>query len=176
MNPTTKKILFTAVIALVTLTLLWQGRTLWSHFALLKPVEQSLAGINGIKEFHWEKNSPASPAKLNITIEQADNLAITYTAVTGILDRTLGADGWQIVIRDHRSPALEQRYWSLQYPIQESIFTGNFTLMATRVQAGARGAVYVDNRNIYLQLSRDGAELYAVIPRQSGGASQNETF
>jgi len=160
----------TFVIALaVTVATLVAGQLMWQKYAVARPLDSGLQGIAGVTAATWEENKNGD-ITINITLGGVDNLAKTYGEIGDTAKRILGRRPARVILADNRTPELEALYYSLHYHLQEAIFTGNFSTMADHVDAKARAAgaqanVYVDDRNVYLQLSKAGAALYAVVPR-----------
>jgi hypothetical protein len=153
----------------VTVVVLVAGQLLWQKYAVARPLDAGLQGIPGVAAASWEE-SRNGDLTINATLGSVDNLAKTYGAIGATARSILGRPPTRINLADSRTPELEALYFGIHLYIQEAIFTGNFAAMAERVDAGARAAgadarVYVDAANVYVQLTRQGAALYAVVPR-----------
>ncbi len=162
------RLIFVIVLA-VTVATLVAGQLLWQKYAVARPLDNGLKGIAGVTAASWDENKNGD-ITITVTLGGVDNLAKTYGEIGETARNTFGRRPARIVIADSRTPELEALYYGLQYNIQEAIFTGNFAAMADRVAARARAGgadarVYVDARNVYLQLTKAGAALYAVEPR-----------
>lgn len=162
------------VLAVVlTLAALAGGQLLWQKYAVAKPLDKMLQGIDGLEQAAWEDGTKKEDiVKINVTLHQVTNLSKTYNHITEGSQRILGSKGFKIIIHDSRTPELEQFYYGIHYYIQEAIFNGNFAFMSERIreQAAKQGItvqIYVDANNVYLQAVKDGAEMYEVVPRQS---------
>lgn len=162
---------FTFVAALaVTVAVLVAGQLLWQKYAVARPLDAGLRGIAGVTAASWEEGKNGD-LTINVTLgNNVDNLAKTYGAIDDTAKRILGRRPANVILADSRTPELESLYYDLNLPVQEGIFTGNFTAMADRIAAKARAAgagakVTVDAANVYIQLTRQGAALYAVVPR-----------
>lgn len=161
----------TGAIALATtLLILFGAQTVWHTFAVAKPLDKAFQGIDGVQAVTWDKGKDEGPVTLKVKFDNVVNLQTSYNAVQGQAKDVLGKTPFQIVIQDSRSPELEELYHELHYHIQEAIFTGHFGDMASKVEteaklSGAASRVYVDAQNIYLQLTKGEADLYAVVPR-----------
>jgi hypothetical protein len=162
------RLIFVIVLA-VTVATLVAGQLLWQKYAVARPLDKGLKGIAGVTDASWDE-SKNGDITLTVTLGNVDNLAKTYGEIGETARNSFGQRPARIIIADSRTPELEALYYKLQYSIHEAIFTGNFAAMADRVAAQSRAAgadarVYVDARNVYLQLAKAGAALYAVEPR-----------
>lgn len=161
------------VVALaLTVAMLVAGQLMWQKFAVARPLDRGLKEIAGVESAVWEENKNGD-VTIKVALADVSNLAKTYGDIDSAAKRVLGKRPARVVLSDHRSPELEELYYTCHYNIQEAIATGGFTAMADRVQtaakaAGAEAKVYVDARSVYLQLRKGEAELYAVVPRQQG--------
>ncbi len=154
----------------VTVAVLVAGQLLWQKYAVARPLDAGLQGIPGVAAASWEEGKNGD-LTINVTLGSVDNLAKTYGQIGATAKTILGRPPARINLADSRTPELEALYYGIHLYIQEAIFTGNFAAMAERVDAKARAAgadagVYVDAANVYVQLAREGAALYAVIPRE----------
>jgi len=163
-----KYITFVAALA-VTVAVLVAGQLLWQKYAVARPLDAALRAIPGVAAASWEE-SRNGDLTITVTLGTVDNLAKTYGEIGATAKTVLGRRPARIVLADSRTPERERLAFALNLPVQEAIKTGNFTVMAERVAAAARAAgaearVSVDAANVYLQLARDGAALYEIVPR-----------
>jgi len=158
-------------IVIVTFAVLGGGQMLWQNFAVARPLDTALQDINGVEKVVRENGSKKEDAvKINVTLKNTANLQKTYTEIMDGSASILGGKRFKIAIADSRSPELEQFNYQIQPHIQEAMATGAFTQMVNKIYelAAAKGIgiqVFIDNRNIYLQMSKDGAELYHIAAR-----------
>ncbi|SDF64601.1 hypothetical protein [Sporolituus thermophilus] len=158
----------------LTIALLAGGQVLWQKYAVAKPLDKMLQGIDGVESATWEEGTKKEEVKIHVTLHQVGNLPKTYSEITDGSRQILGARGFKIIIHDNRTPELEQFYYRVHYFVQEAIFTGNFALMAERLQeqaarSGVAVQAYVDARHVYLKMTKDGGEMYEVVPRTIDG-------
>jgi len=162
------------VITLVlTLTVLGGSHFFWQQYVLTKPLTQvtgTIAGVETLTLDNRDKNG--SIQTVHITLNNVTDLQKTYQAINDSLITILGFKKYNLIIHDHRTPELEQLYYSMHYHIQEAIFTGNFGVMAEIIQekalaANTKAQVYIDANSIYVQLMGNNGNLYMVVPRQS---------
>ncbi len=167
----------TFVIALaVTVAVLVAGQLLWQKYAVARPLGSGLQGIPGVTAASWDENKNGDTT-INVTLGDVDNLARTYGEIGETAKTILGKHPARITLTDSRTPELEEIYHAVHFHLQEAIATGNFSAMADRVDAkaragGAEARVYVDARNVYLQLHKADASLYAVVPRFDAAARE----
>jgi len=118
----------------------------------------------------WEEGKKDDVVQIYISLENVNNLQKTYSAINDGAKRILGTKPFKITIEDKRTPELEQFYYNVHYHIQEAVVTGNFAVMAERVQkqaaeAGVTAKIIVEAKVVYLQLAKDGGQMYVVVPR-----------
>ena len=156
---------------LITVALLGGGQMLWQNYAVAKPLDTTLQDINGVEKVVRESGSKKSdPVKINVTLKNVENLQKTYTGIVEGSSSVLGGKKFKVAIIDTRSPELEQFDYAVQPHIQEAMATGAFSQMVGKIQEqaavkGIHAQVFIDNRNVYLQLSKEGSELYHVTAR-----------
>lgn len=157
---------------IVTLSILFGGQFLWQQFAITKPMSQLAQGIDGVESASLDKNDKnGTTVKINVTLANVTNLQKTYKALNDRITNVLGHKNYQIIINDSHTPELEGLYYSIHLYIQEAIVTGNFGLMAERIQeksavSGTKAQLFVDSKHIYVQLTNTNSSMYVVVPRQ----------
>ena len=160
------------ITIVLTLTVLGGSHFFWQQYALDKPLTQVIETIDGVETLTLDNNDKyQSTQNIHITLNNVKNLQKTYQKINDSITNILGTKKYKLIIHDHRTPELEQLYYSMHYYIQEAIFTGKFSVMAEIIQEKALGAntkaqVYVDASSIYVQLMSNNGTLYMIIPRQ----------
>lgn len=161
------------IVIISTLALLALSQFLWNHFALETPLYQTIQEINGVEMVTWDnRDKNASLPKIHVTLNNVANLEKTYQEITDHITTILGSKKYKMIIHDHRTPELEQFYYSLQPQIQEAIATGKFSIMTEIIQekslaSHTQAQVYIDGNYIYLQLVNGNSNFYTIIPRHS---------
>lgn len=159
------------IAVFVTFSVLGASQMLWQKFAVARPLDAALQGIDGVTKVVRESGSRKDDiVKVQVSLKNAANLQKTYTELADGITAVIGSRRIQIILSDSRNAELESFYYSVQPNLQEAMATGKFTVMVKQLeeQAAPRGIkaqVFIDNRNIYLQLVKDEAELYQVVPR-----------
>ena len=159
------------ITIVLTLTVLGFSHFFWQQYALDKPLTEVIENIDGIETLTLDSSdNNESTRNIHITLNNVANLQATYQATNNGVRNVLGLKKYKIIIHDHRTPELEQLYYSMHYSIQEAIFTGKFGVMAEIIQekalaANTKAQVYVDANYIYLQLMNNNGNLYMVLPR-----------
>jgi hypothetical protein len=172
MNWTKHRWVVGCIAVVVTFAVLACGQLVWQKYAVAKPLDKVFHGINGVESAAWEDNSKSGESvKIYVTLRDVTNLQKTYEELLEGGKRILGPKDFKIVIKDARTPELEQFYYNVHYNVQEAIFNGNFTIMAERirekaVKEGLDARIIVDINNVYLDLSQQSDHMYVVIPRK----------
>lgn len=162
--------LLSAAVVVLTLAILAGGQMAWQKFAVAQPMDKLLTSIDGVAKASWEEGKKDDVVQIYITLANVKNLAKTYGAISDGAKRILGSRPYRVTIADTRTPELEQFYYQIHYHIQEAIFTGNFSLMAEKVQklsadAGITAQVYVEAKVVYVQLAKGEAQMFVVVTR-----------
>ena len=160
------------ITIVLTLVVLGGSHFFWQQYALDKPLAQVIQAIDGIETLTFDNGDKnESPKNIHITLNNVTNLQKTYQSTNDSIIKILGSKKYKIIIHDHRTPELEQLYYSMHYHIEEAIFTGKFGVMAEIIQnkaiaANTKAQVYIDADSLYVQLMSDNGNLYMVLPRQ----------
>lgn len=167
------------IALIITVTILYIGQGIWQSYAVDLPLDKMLNGIAGVEKVAWEKGSNISDAvNIYVKLNNTDNLQKTYEKINKTIRQTLKNRRYTLEIEDDRSPELENTFYGIHYYIQKSIVDGDFPLLEEKVQekaaaAGAAAKLYVDEQNIYLQLTKSDSSLYAVVARHTDRTGGN---
>ena len=170
MNSKNYNWLLSAVAVVLTLAVLSGGQMLWQRFTVVQPMDKLLQGIDGVTKSSWEEGKKDDTVQIYITLSETKNFPKTYSAIHDGAKRILGSRPFKVNIADSRSDELEQFYHKIHYQLHEAVFTGNFSLMAEKIQkladeSGITARVYVESKTVYVQLTKGQNELYAVVTR-----------
>lgn len=169
------------IALVITIACLYIGQAVWQNYSVNLPLDKALHEIEGVETATWSKsNNVNDTVKIYITLGNAANLQKVYSETVYRIEQTLKNRKYTLEIKDNPSPELEQVYYDIHYYIQKSIMDGDFPMLEAKVRekavaAGAEAKVYVDEQNIYLQLTKNDNSLVAVTPRHSdriGGDSR----
>jgi hypothetical protein len=161
------------IALIITVACLYAGQAVWHAYAVDQPLDKTLNGVDGVEKVTWDdSNNINDSINIYVTLNNISNLQKTYEEINSKIEKTLKNKQFILNIKDNRSPELEQSYYDIHYYIQKAIVDGDFPLLEEKVQekAGATGAaakVYVDEKYIYLQLTKNDSSLYAVISRHT---------
>lgn len=154
---------------LITLAALFAGQTMWLKYAVANPMDKSLHAVDGVDHVRLSEHS--TQFVIDVTLKDVKDLSKTYDGLLGKIQDTAGTKKYQLIFHDSRTSEMEDFYNSIQYAIQEAIATGHFTAMVEQITAKAddeqiRAKVWINGKNIYIQLEKNGAQMYEVISRQ----------
>jgi hypothetical protein len=167
------------IALIITVAGLYIGQVLWQNYAIDLPLDKALQDISGVENAAWDNdNNINSSIRIYVTLNNTADFHRTYEEINKKIEQTLKGKEYTLEIKDNRSPELEQTYYDIHYYIQKSIIDGDFPLLEAKVRekaeaTSAAAKVYVDENNIYLQLTKNSSSLYTVIPRQSGSIGGN---
>ena len=161
------------IALIITVACLYVGQAIWHDYAVDQPLDKTLHGIDGVEKVTWDdSNNINDSINIYVTLNNTVNLQKTYEEINRKIEKTLKNKKFNLEIKDNRSPELEQSYYDIHYYIQKAIVDGDFPMLEEKVQekAGSTGAaakVYVDEKYIYLQLTKNDSSLYTVVSRHS---------
>lgn len=161
------------VVVLVVLGLLFSGQWLYTKYVLERPVVDAL-DLPEVESAEYLENSNTVVVKL----KEVENLKETFADIQNRLEnsktnRNVGR--LQIVIKDNRSPLLEEAFYKSQFAVHQAIMQGSFIAMNNTIENIAssygldRYAVFIDPNRVYIEFHKDGHNLYEVISREIPG-------
>ena len=155
---------------IVTFAAISSSYFFWQQYAVTKPVTQGVGEIAGVEKVVIDSKNQLIP-KVHVTLTNVDNLEAAYQSINDTLTGSLGSSKYKLILHDHRTPELEQLYYTIHYYVYEGISTGKFSVMSEKIQEKAAAAntkahVYIDANNVYLQLTTTNGDLYQIIPRE----------
>jgi len=167
------------IVLVVTIGVLFCGQLIWHKYAVAKPLDKELLQIKGVESVQWEDNrKDGDGVVITVALGPVVDLENTYGEIGDTVKRIMGHRAVKIVLREHRTPELENVYYKIHYQVQEAISTGKFVAMADNIQAQAKASqvdakVYVDARYVYIELDKGVGRLYSVVPRQADNQEVN---
>jgi hypothetical protein len=103
-----------------------------------------------------------------------DNLKEVYSQILDTIERQFKEKSFTLKIVNNPGKTIESLYNDqIQFIIYEAIQTGEYTQMKTRLDkinidnVTDEIKVFIDNKNLYLQIKNDKYSLYDVIKRDS---------
>jgi len=168
------QILKGCIALVITIAILYTGQALWRNYAVDLPLDKALHSINGVEKVTWDNSNNINDAiSIYVTLGNTANIQETYKEIKSKIEQTLKDRQYTLEIKDSRSPELEQVYYDIHYYIQKAIVDGDFPMLEEKAHekaglAGAAVKVYVDEQNVYMQLTKNGNSLYDVVARHSG--------
>jgi hypothetical protein len=165
------------IFFLAILGLLFSGQQLFYRWQVLRPLEESFRDVAGVEEVNIERRQ--GQLYLEFQVAPVENLRTTYLDLVGVGRELLGDRKVTVYIKDTRDPFLSEVFYDMHFTIAEGIATGRFARMAGELEALVeragleKGRFYVDEDNVYVQLTKDDAYLYEIIPRTPTLAGRN---
>lgn len=165
------RIKYVILAFLLVAALLFGGQMVYQKFGYHQPVRQLLEGYPGIASF--EIDDEAAVVRIVVKLERTDNLMAAYQQLDRRLWTANSGRPYELVIEDERSPALEEALHKSELAVYQALIQGNFPEMARAVdtharEAGAEARVFVDGRNVYIQIETADCYLMSVVPRGTG--------
>ncbi len=162
-----------ALIAVLTLALLSAGYYVYHSFGVKRPLENVLKGDPDILSLKLVESKGTTD--IVVEIGEISDLRETYTRLRGLAEDKLGPK-ISVSIKDTRDEDLQDAYHAVHYYLEEAATRGNFGEMIRSSQVALEERrldefnVTVDKERIYVQMGKNGAYLYEVLNRASGGA------
>ncbi|AQS59303.1 hypothetical protein [Desulforamulus ferrireducens] len=153
------------------LAIAFGGQWVYQEYTLQQPLNKVLAENKLVEEFTVDQDKPVAMVKITLT-KDVKNLMEAYAELQTLTGQVMGKKPFQLELVSKPDTALEEVFYASHHVIYQAQVNGSFPEVAARVQQaaqqqGAEGKVYVDQNNIYIQLTKaDGHYLYKVIPRQ----------
>lgn len=143
----------------------------WQKNMVTKPLTLAIQEIEGVEIVTLNtQDKTHNVLGIDITLNNINNLQATYELINHTIKTNIGPKKYKLTLHDHRTPQLEQLYYSIHHQIYEGIFNGKFSTMHEMIQEKAaamdtKAQVYVDTNYVYIQFTTATGNLYQVIPR-----------
>lgn len=173
MNPNVRRIAIGVAAMLVTLGLLYCGQLGLKKVVVDDPIANLYRTSPDVVKYQMERTSAG--ITFRVKLREVKDLMVAYRTLEEQTANLMKGRPFRIVLEDERDEELSRAYYRIHFSIQEALATGEFTKMAETVErlTGEMGIryhrVYVDDRNVYVQIHANGRYLYEVVPRQPVG-------
>lgn len=166
--PKNFKWLISLLAGVVTLAILFGGQTLWLKYAVAKPLDKFFYSIDGVENVQISDTS--AQLSIDVTLKDVKELPKTYDSLSQGIRNVVGNKNYKLVVHDSRNSELEGFYQAIHYYVQEAIATGRYSTMVEQIKGkadsqGIKANVWVDAKNVYLQLEKNGVQMYEIVPR-----------
>lgn len=146
------------------------ARTLYFQKRVVDPLAAVANEVPGVLSLEVV---PAARGGNDVVATLDDDVALeqVYVELDALAANTLGRSYGRLILKDRRSPELEERFYALHFFIQEGISTGRFATMAEQIEARfpdkreERQRIFVGDHHVFVQLHAGEHYLYEVIPR-----------
>lgn len=161
----------TAVIALaLTIAVCLGGYHLYKEYGIKRPLTASLLQVDGVKQVAIQEENDSQVILL--TLKRGVDLKSVYQEANEITVETLGDKPHRIEITDNPSPELSSLYDDLELGIHQGIANSSFIWLTEWIHGkttsqGTEYRIQVDNRNLYLTLSKGDHYLTRIIERDN---------
>lgn len=165
-----RKGLISAFVATgLTIALLFAGQYAWHKTQIEQPLTLGLKQVGAVKD--WDIQYDADKTRVGVTLNGKADLQETYLALTGVLDKTIGAGKYDLEIKSNSSRKLMNFYQKIQPVLYEGLSTGHFTWLVGEVekeanQEGLEAKVQLDNSLLYLQIVEQDQAMYKLLSRE----------
>ena len=159
-----------------SLLAIWGGQHLVNQYDYQVPLQQAVAADKSVTSFTVSDQGQSTIYQ--VRFQPGGNLEEEWQGLNNILAAKTGGHAYRIEPLDNPDPTLTQVYYNSQYAIYDALARGTFQAMAEQVQtqakaAGVTAGLWVDDQNIYLDLSDGGHYLQRIFPRPTVAGSGN---
>ncbi|OPY58202.1 MAG: hypothetical protein A4E55_01097 [Pelotomaculum sp. PtaU1.Bin035] len=166
-------IIFTMLAGLVVI---FSAQWLYQKYIFQNPLNEVLSGNKAIESF--QITTEGRLVKVTVSIKNDADLMQTYQEIQNDLALKMGRRQFYLVLKDNRDDELRQVWYNSQFAVYQAIAQGSYRDMADVInrEAGAAGAeakIYIDQKNIYIRLKKQGYNLDEVVARDTGQISGN---
>lgn len=135
-----------------------------------QPLFKLYSQTKAVQKFNIDKKDNITV--VNIDLKATDNLQKTYQELFQTTANVIGSNNFKLKIKDNRNKELENAYYDMQFIINEALVRGNFSQMEQVIkektnQIGAKSKIFIDDKNIYLQIEKKQNYLYEIIARSN---------
>lgn len=154
--------------AVVALVLLAGTLRLTQLVTVERPLAQALAKHPDI--LTSTISSDGDKTVISVELVSVRDLQTTYLSIHGELERVMDRRGFVVVVRDRRTPFLDELYHQFHLYLYEALATGNFGelpryLEELSARTGVSHRLSVNDRHVFVQLHSGEDYLYQVIRR-----------
>lgn len=154
----------------IGLALVFGGQWVYQQYNFQQPLNKVLVNKELVKDFSITEDASQPLIKVELS-KDAANLMMAYQELNQLIGEVMGKKRYQMEILSQSDAVLDQVFYESHHVIYQAQVIGNFPQVAQKVEETARkqgvdGKVFIDETNIYLQLTKpDGHYLYKIIPR-----------
>jgi len=163
------KIHVVAVALGIALAAFLGAHWLYNSLNFKEPLKKELDTNTLVTDYKIE-DSDNGLYQVSVTMKETENLMLAYRQIDDAVKEVMGNHQFVIKLIDQRDDQLVNLYYQGQFAIQEALMQGNFRDMADELndsagRVGVKSKVFIDENNIYWQMSHGRYYLYEVIPR-----------
>ena len=160
------RILPTVTALILTFAVLFGGLQIYRTYEIVQPLESQLAKIPAVQSV--QVAAGAQSPTVTIALAKVPDLQTTYTQIESEVANSLGGS-MNIVLKDHRTPALATAYEAMQPILREGMAHGDYVAMVSQLERAATKKhmiclVTMNSQDIFIQLSQKSNYLYRIVP------------
>lgn len=166
-------IIFSLLLGLV---IIFGIQWVYQKYSFQNPINTVLSANEAVDSF--QVNTEDGVVKVTLAIKSDADLMQSYQTVLKDLSANMGRRQYYLELIDSRDDDLQQLWYKSQFAIYQAIDQGSYQSMADEVNreaglAGAEAKIYIDQKNVYIRLIKDGRTLDEVIVRNAGQLNSN---
>jgi len=167
------KIHVVALALVIALAAFLGAHWIYNSLNFKEPLKKELDANTLVTGYQIE-DSGTGWYQVSVAMKKTENLMLAYHRIDDAVKEVMGSKQYVIKLDDQRDEQLVNLYYQGQFAVQEALMQGNFRDMADELNeladgAGVESKVFIDENNIYWQMSHGQYYLYEVVPRPLPG-------
>lgn len=167
------KIHVVALALVIALAAFLGAHWIYNSLNFKEPLKKELES-NALVTGYQIEDTGTGLYQVSVDMKKTENLMPAYRRIDEAVKEVMGSKQYVIKLGDQRDGQLVSLYYHGQFAVQEALVQGNFRDMADELseladRAGVESKVFIDEKNIYWQMSHGKYYLYEVIPRPLSG-------
>ena len=172
MNIKTLKLIKGTLVFMATLLLLYGAQFLWQKYSITIPLNKELMSVKGVQSVAVEKPSKINESvNINISFNNISNFQKTYAEINEKAVQALKGKAYKININDSQNEELEKLYSDINIYVEKALIDGSFPSLVEKSNEmaksiGAESNIFIDDKYIYLHMTKGEKSLYKLVSRQ----------
>lgn len=158
------------IFLLVFLSILFLANYVYRVYYIEKPLKEFYENSSIVKSY--EIINKNNIKEINLTLKQVDNLKDAYNSLLVGTEKVLNNKKFIIKLENDKNAdeKLNEFYYKIQFIVYEAIQKGEFLKMSQYIMAESQrnninSKLYIDEKNLYIQLNDEDKYLYKIISR-----------
>jgi|GEM_PF-1111110 len=164
-------ILYIIISLFVALGLFLGSYNLYQKYLVEQPLVKKISNIEEVKSVAINKKDKTY--FIEVSLNQVKNIQKTYNNIDAAVREIIKKDNYEIKVKDHRNPQLEQLFQELQPSIYQGLAQMQYQWLDYHIiersqEEGISANLFVDEKRLYIQLEKGKSYLYCIIDYEGG--------